>query len=159
MIPRQRFFELMEEKEKYETFFRKAPLPFQSLDEAGRFMDVNEIWLDILGYERKEVIGQWFGDFLFDLKQRKDFAKNFALFKKKGFIYNVQFKMKKKDTNPLFVSFDGKIAQDENGKFKQTYCIFRDITQEKKLQQEIEQIKWLLTRNTDDLYKKSECPS
>lgn len=156
MIPKQRFLELMTEKEKYETFFRKAPLPFQSLDEEGRFLDVNEIWLEIMGYKREEVIGQWFGDFLYDEKQRKEFAKNFTFFKKKGFIYNVQFKMKRKDAPPIFVSFDGKIAYDDNGNFKQTYCIFRDITQEKKLQEELEQIKWLLTRNTEDLYKRSD---
>ena len=150
--------ELVEEKEKYELFFRKAPLPFQSLDEDGRFLDVNEIWLHILGYNREEVIGQWFGDFLYDEKQREEFAKNFAHFKKMGFIYNVQFNMKKRDSSPIFVSFDGKIAFDQNGHFKQTYCIFRDITQEKKLQAEIEQIKWLLTRNTDDLYQQSGPP-
>lgn len=158
MITQKTFLELMEEKEKYETFFRKAPLPFQSLDKDGHFLDVNELWLKIMGYERKEVVGQWFGDFLYDDKQRNEFSKNFAIFKKMGYVYNVQFKMKKKDTHSIFVSFDGKIAYDDKGSFKQTYCIFRDITQEKKLQEEIEQIKWLLTRNTEDLYQTSSKP-
>ena len=158
MITQKKFLELLEEKEKYEAFFRKAPLPFQSLDKDGHFLDVNELWLKILGFEREEVIGQWFGDFLYDEKQRNAFYKNFAIFKKMGYVYNVQFKMKKKDSTPIFVSFDGKIAYDDNGSFKQTYCIFRDITQEKKLQEEIEQIKWLLTRNTEDLYQASGNP-
>ncbi|MFW6263823.1 MAG: response regulator [Thermotogota bacterium] len=156
MISQKDFLELIEAKEKYETFFRKAPLPFQSLDKDGRFLDVNELWLQIMGYEREEVIGHWFGDFLFDEKQRNEYSKNFALFKKQGFVQNIQFKMKKKDSSPIFVSFDGKIAYDDHGHFKQTYCIFRDITQEKKLQEEIEQINWLLTRDTEDLYKTSK---
>ncbi len=37
----------------------KKPLwAYQSLDEDGIIREVNQAWLDILGYSRQEVIGQ-----------------------------------------------------------------------------------------------------
>jgi PAS domain S-box-containing protein len=44
--------------------YEKAPLGYQSLDENGHFIVVNQTWLDTLGYTREEVIGKSFADFL-----------------------------------------------------------------------------------------------
>ena len=41
-----------------------APFGYQSLDENGCFIDVNQTWLDLLGYVREEVIGKSFSEFL-----------------------------------------------------------------------------------------------
>ena len=41
-----------------------ASLPRQSLNEDGTLLEVNQSWLDMLGYSSKEVIGKWFGDLL-----------------------------------------------------------------------------------------------
>jgi PAS domain S-box-containing protein len=45
-------------KAQYRALYLNAPLAYQSLDEEGRFIDVNPMWLKILGYERGEVIGK-----------------------------------------------------------------------------------------------------
>ena len=55
---------LRQSEERFELLFDKAPLGYQSLDQDGCFLEVNQQWLDMLGYERQEVIGHWFGDFL-----------------------------------------------------------------------------------------------
>lgn len=34
-----------------------SPLGYQSLNENGYFLAVNQAWMDILGYSREEVIG------------------------------------------------------------------------------------------------------
>ncbi|NTV18938.1 MAG: PAS domain S-box protein, partial [Bacteroidales bacterium] len=51
-------------EEKFVSMFEKAPLGYHSLDENGYFIEVNEAWLNTLGFNRAEVIGKWFGDFL-----------------------------------------------------------------------------------------------
>jgi len=51
-------------EEKYRTFFRNAPLPYQSLDEDGCIEDINPAWSRTLGYGRKEVVGRYFREFL-----------------------------------------------------------------------------------------------
>ena len=55
---------LRRSEEKFRRLYEKAPLGYQSLDEDGIIREVNQAWLDILGYSRQEVIGRWFGDFL-----------------------------------------------------------------------------------------------
>ena len=55
---------LGESDERFRVLFEKAPLSYQSLDFNGYFIEVNQKWLDMLGYSRDEVIGKWFGDFL-----------------------------------------------------------------------------------------------
>ncbi|NJK98614.1 MAG: PAS domain S-box protein, partial [Bacteroidales bacterium] len=52
---------LQASEERLELLFNKAPLGYQSLDFDGNFIEVNQQWLDTLGYERDEVIGKWFG--------------------------------------------------------------------------------------------------
>jgi PAS domain S-box-containing protein len=106
--------------------FNNAPLGYQSLDFGGNFIEVNQQWLDTLGYEREEVIGKWFGDFLTPAYQ-DGFRKRFPIFKAQGHIHS-EFEMVHKNGSVLFIAFDGKIGYDLNGNFKQTHCILQDIT-------------------------------
>jgi len=53
-------------EERFQLLFNKTPLGYQSLDFDGNFIEVNQQWLDTLGYEHEEVIGKWFGDFPYE---------------------------------------------------------------------------------------------
>lgn len=126
---------LRESEDKFRAMFDNAPLSYQSLDQDGNFLEVNDTWLRIMGYERVEVIGKNFSIFLHpDWKEH--FQVNFPRFKAVGEVLGVEFEMVKKDGSLILVSFHGKISHDEKDQFKQTHCIFRDITQESKLLEE-----------------------
>ncbi len=96
--------DLRRSEEKFRLLYEKAPLGYQSLDEDGIIREVNQAWLDILGYSRQEVIGRWFGDFLppdyFEL-----FPERFACLKGAGEVCNVDFEMVRKDGARITVSF------------------------------------------------------
>ena len=126
-----------ESEEKFRALYDKAPLPYQSLNEDGCFIDINPMWLKTLGYESTEVIGKWFGDFLHP-DYVNHFRKNFPEFKKRGSVSDVQFKMRKKDGTHIDVSFEGRIGYTSDNKFKQTYCVFQDITEQKKAEKVIQ---------------------
>ncbi len=102
-----------------------------SLSEEGYFLEVNQSWLDTLGYSRDEVIGKHFSDFLTP-SYADHFKQNFQRFKAAGEIHGVEFQMKRKNGSSIQVSFEGKIGYDVQGNFKQTHCIFQDITERKK---------------------------
>ena len=122
---------LRESEERCRVLYEKAPLAYQSLDEHGHFLEVNQAWLDTLGYTRDEVIGKAFGDFLHP-DWVDHFKQNFPRFKAVGEILGVEFEMLKKDGSLIMVAFNGKIGRDEKGDFKQTHCILNDITSQKK---------------------------
>ncbi|MHC1786760.1 MAG: PAS domain S-box protein [Christensenellales bacterium] len=118
--------QLVKSEERFRALFDKAPLGYQSLDVEGCFIDVNQQWLDTLGYARDEVIGKWFGDFVPPLQQDALRAR-FQRFKADGQI-QCEIEMLHKCGKTLFVSVEGKIGYDEEGNIKQTHCILQDVT-------------------------------
>jgi diguanylate cyclase (GGDEF)-like protein/PAS domain S-box-containing protein/putative nucleotidyltransferase with HDIG domain len=129
--------ELRKSEERFQQLFNQAPLGYQSLDIDGNFIEVNQQWLDILGFEREEVIGKWFGDFL-SPSYREGFRKRFPLFKKRGRIHS-EFEMIHKDGQTLFIAFDGTIGYTDKGEFKQTHCILQDITERHLMEMKLEE--------------------
>ena len=129
----QKQLELSEER--FRILFNEAPLGYQSLDMDGRFLDVNQQWLDMLGYTREQVIGEWFGDFLspeFVDKYRKAFVD----FKRKGYA-QIELGMITKTGEKLHIHFVGSVRLNEQGRPVRTHCILQDVTGQKQAQEEL----------------------
>lgn len=145
---------LSESENHFRMLYDRAPISYQSLDSNGYILDVNKTWLDNLGYERSEVIGRWMGDFLTPQYQ-KLFMKRFPVFKEIGSIKDIDFVMIKKDGSHMFVSVDGQIGHTEQGEFKQTHCIVRDVTRERNslfaLQESEERFKSIFMGHADGI--------
>ncbi len=122
---------LFEAENRFELLFQKAPLSYQSLDENGYLIDVNNTWLETLGYSREEVAGKCFRDFLTPEYAEK-FESNLFRFKLKGKIQGVEYEAIRKDGKKISIVVDGKIAYDGHGKFKQTHCVFKDVTAQRE---------------------------
>ena len=126
--------QLKQSEERFRTLFDHAPLGYQALDINGYFIDVNQQWLNTLGYAREEVVGRWFGDFLPPVC-KEAFRESFPVFKAQGQIHS-EFEMLHKDGSLVFIAFEGRIGYGLKGEFKQTHCILQDITQERKAKQD-----------------------
>ena len=125
-----RTIELNESREKYKALYENAPLAYQSLDKDGCLMDVNPEWLKTLGYDREEVIGKNYIDFL-HADWQGQFERNFPIFKQRGYVHDLLFKIRHKSGHYLDISVEGSIGYHPDGSFKQTYCVFQDITESK----------------------------
>ncbi len=135
--------ELRTSEERFRLLYEQAPLGYQSLDEDGCLIEVNQAWLDLFGYNRNEVISKWFGDFL--TPEYVDYLEErFLRFKAAGQIHDVEFEVVCKDKTHLIVSLNGRIGFDEHGDFQQTHCILQDITERKQAREE-------LARRVDEL--------
>jgi len=131
-----KYRELRELERRYKLFYEYAPLPYQSLDENVNIIDINQAWLDFLGYDKEEVIGKCFGEFLV-LKSRELLNSRFSHFKEIGVIQDVEYEIIKKDGIHRIIWLDGRIAYDKNGNFTQAHCFFKDITERKKVEKEL----------------------
>jgi len=123
--------QLRESEQRFRLLYERSPLAYQSLDEEGRFLEVNDAWLEMLGYNRKEVIGRWFGGLLTP-EYVERFNENFPRFKAMGDVSGVQFEMIRKDGRRVTIEADGRIGYDDDGNFQQTHCILRDVTERKQ---------------------------
>jgi len=131
---------LIESEEKYKALYENAPLPYQSLDKHGNFIDVNPAWLTTLGYTREEVLGKKFSDFLHP-SWKPHFEKNFPAFKKRGYVHDVQFKIRHKRGEYRDITFEGCIGYKPDGSVRQTYCVFKDITEQKRAEIKLQESK------------------
>lgn len=122
----------LEYREKeLKALYDNAPLGYQSLDKNGNFIYVNNTLSEMLGYSKNELIGRWFGDFL-DPEGSTMFKKKFSKFKEKGET-KINIQMLTKNGKTITIMFDGKIAYKDDGSFKQTHCILKDITEKEKM--------------------------
>jgi len=139
---------LLEAEKRFELLFQKVPLSYQSLDENGYLIDVNNTWLETLGYSREEVAGKCFRDFLTPEYAEK-FESNLLRFKLMGKIQGVGYEAIRKDGKKISIIVDGKIAYDGHGKFKQTHCVFKDVTAQKEAEKKAQENEKLLRSMMD----------
>ncbi len=130
MIERRRTEEELAERElSFRLLYERAPLAYQSLDANGCFLDVNDAWLDLFGYESDEILGTWFGDVI-QPSQAVLFAERFVGFKVSGSVNGAQFDVQCKDGSSRQVAVYGRIAHTEDGSVLRTHCILQDVTRQ-----------------------------
>ena len=119
-------------EEYFRLLYQQAPAPYQSLNGEGIIEEVNKAWLDRLGYEKEEVIGHNFAEFLVP-QQVPLFQERFSKFKEQGVVTGIDFNLLHKNGSTVVVlEVDGRIAYDQEGNFKQTHCVLHDITEKKE---------------------------
>ncbi|NLG02622.1 MAG: PAS domain S-box protein, partial [Clostridia bacterium] len=128
--------QLKQSEERFKLLFDKAPLGYQALDIDGNLIDVNQQWLDASGYSKDEVIGKWFGDFLHPA-YKETFLEKIPKAEKTGQIHS-ELEMLGKSGKSLFISVDGNVVYAPDGDFKQTLCILKDITGQKKAEADLQ---------------------
>jgi PAS domain-containing protein len=102
--------ELERSERRYRAMVETAPMPFQSLDENGCFLDVNRAWLEtLLPPDQVEL-----------------FRERFPLFKAQGHIEKVDFRLKRADGSYLPTVLNGCIAYTEEGRCSHTVSVFQE---------------------------------
>jgi len=118
---------------KFKLLYEQVPYPYQSLNNKGIITNVNKKWLEVLEYDKDEVIGQKFSAFLDeDFERLKEI---FKVFLEKRNVQNERMKIKKKNGEIIIASFTGNIT-NINGELK-THCIFKDVTEEEKIEKKL----------------------
>ena len=127
---------LTENEQGIRFSFAGLPLPYLSLDNEGRFIEVNQSLMDALGYTREELLGHSFGEFM-PQEFLMLFRRHFIDFKKCGHI-RTEFDLLRKDNQRISVQLFGRIAYHPDGSFKQTHCVWLDVTDRKLAQEALE---------------------
>jgi len=130
-------------------WFLDCPLPYQSLDQAGGLLEVNPAWLRALGYTSHQVIGRWFGEFLTE-PSREAFRERFSDFLRTGEIHGGRLEIVCAKGSTLWVEFEGKIACHPDGTFRQTHCVFQDITKRRLTEESLQKAHYELEQRVQE---------
>jgi len=118
----------------YRQIFLNSPIAYQSLNIEGIIMDVNPAWEETMGYRHDEIVGKSFKSILAKNYHSK-FDNAFAVFKEKGETRNIEFKLKKKNGDLIFGSYNGNAEYAEDGTFLRSHCVLTDITAQKQAEE------------------------
>lgn len=113
------------------------PIGYQSLDGKGYFLNVNQAWLNLLGYQKKEVIGRWFGEFIIE---QDVFEQNFSCFKKQVGPQVSEYNVHCKNGSIKRISFNCKVAFDKHNQFLQTHSMLTDVSKQHDIENQLRKL-------------------
>ena len=129
---RQAEREVMAKIKEIEDLYDNAPCGYHSLDKDGVFLRVNQTELSWLGYTKDELVGKKsFADILTE-DSREDFRKNFSVFKKQGWIRDLEFKLVRKDGTTFPVLLNATAVKGPDGNYLMSRSTVFDITERKQ---------------------------
>ncbi len=126
---------LRENEEKFsKAFHSNASLMALSTFEDGRFIDINDEFINVLGYERDEVIGKTSVELDF-FSESRDRAIIKQTVQEKGAARNIEIGVRTKNNEVRHGLFSGDVIKLQGQSCWLT--VFHDITERKKAEEEL----------------------
>ena len=152
-------WEREESRNKYEELYDFAPVGYFTLDPKGRIVEVNLTGAWLLGVERSSLRNQPFSRFVMP-----EFLNLFHSYQQSLFKGNknqaCELKLKEKDGGSFYASVLCMPVQDSKGKFTRCRCAVTDITEPKKMEEEIrrsrDELEICVQERTAELAKSNE---
>ena len=102
-----------------------------SVDKDGRLRRVSDYWLEKLGYEREEILGEKFYDLLTEDSRALVRERVLPQFQKTGQVNNVEIKVKKKDGGTIDAQLSAIAEYNDDGSLRNSLTVLTDITERK----------------------------
>lgn len=130
---------LRESEEKFKSLGENAPDIIYTLGVDGIFTYVNSVWEEILGHKREEVVGRYFVDFV-----RKEQSEGYVqdlqrVIGRKETIRDRSVTLLHKDGSLRFFNMSGAPNLNSEGMVTGMVGLFKDITEQLKLEAHLKQ--------------------
>jgi PAS domain S-box-containing protein len=136
---------LKRSEKRYRMLYDNTPAMLRSVDSEQRLTDVNKRWLQTLGYERDEVIGRKFQEFLTESSRKYADTEMLPQFYRDGFVENVSYQVVKKNGEVIDALFTAQADRDEHGRIIGSVAVIEDITERKRAE--------LILRESEERYR------
>jgi len=132
---------LRESEERFRGTFENAAVGIAHEDLAGPFLRVNKRFCEILGYSSEELVGKTLSEVTYPEDLADDLAKFDALRRGESSSYTTEKRFFRKDGALVWAHVTMSLQVDAAG--EPTYCIkiIQDITDRKRLDEELNQAK------------------
>lgn len=131
---------LRQTEEKYRSIFENAAEGIFQTTAEGQFITANPALARMYGCNSTEEFIANVTDIsrqlYYDPQRRKEFLE---VIKKEGFVHNFEIKSRRKDGGIFWVSLNAKAVRDDSGKIRFFEGMVEDITERKKLGEQLRQ--------------------
>ncbi|GCL65516.1 PAS domain S-box protein [Pseudaquabacterium pictum] len=130
-VTRQKLTEeaLEQSERRTRLLYESTPAMLHSIDPKGRLVNVSDVWLRTLGYERAEVIGRPVVELLTPDSQRRALEEELPGFFRSGSCDNVPYQMVSKDGKVLDVLLSAVLERDADGEPLRSLAVVRDVSE------------------------------
>lgn len=143
--------ELRLSEERYRHIYHKTPVMLHSIDVDGRIIRVSDHWVEMMGYEREDVIGKMLLTFF--TPESKDYALNviFPRFFSTGFCKDVPYTYIKKNGEKMDILLSCYGVMNESGEIIRSLAVSVDVTEKNMTQKDLQIAKEKLAQHSRDL--------
>lgn len=141
---------LRESEERFRLLFEQAPVPYQSLNEKGEIIEVNEAWVRLMGYERNEVIGRSFMTYIPE-KCLNDFQRFLLDISEFGSMYESELIILHSTGREIPVILSAKMLTGGPDMGVRTLWTFTDISEQKRIESQKEEAIIQIQKNLAEL--------
>lgn len=131
---------LRQSEERYRDLYENAPNAYFSINAIdGSILRCNSKALQLLGYDKKTIIGMEVFDLYADSPYGVDKAKEvFKRFQAGERIRDVELQMKRKDGNATWISLSVEPMKDQDGKIIESRSMVIDISERKQAEEALD---------------------
>ncbi|MBN1102696.1 MAG: response regulator, partial [Deltaproteobacteria bacterium] len=124
---RQKILESGQIEERFRELFDHAPVGYHEYDIEGRITRVNQTDLDMLGYGREDMVGEFLWEFIVEeAVAREQILAKLAGKRPPGRQFERTFRRKDGTTFPVLV--EDRLIRDDHGRIKGIRCTIQDIS-------------------------------
>jgi PAS domain S-box-containing protein len=139
-----------ENEQKMSALYRLSPLGIALTDMSGKYLEFNEAFAKICGYEKEELneLDYWE---LTPKKYEEDEAKQLELLSSTGFYGPYEKEYIRKDGSLIDIRLNGMLITDSNNQ-QFIWSIVEDISDQKSLQEQSESIAKIIDNSLNEVY-------
>ena len=126
-------------EERFRNLYRRTPLPLHSLDTNGLLEHVSDAWLALLGYERAEVKGRPFADFMTEASAKRRATVDWPRLQATGDLKDTEYRMMTKSGEALDAVVSEQVERDATGQFRRAVGGLMDVTARRRAEAALRQ--------------------
>ncbi len=157
-IARRKLFEkaLRESEKRYRSIYHNTPAMLHSVDTKGRLISVSDNWLEVLGYDREEVIGEKLTRFFTEESRILAEKTIFPKFFKTGLCKDISYRFVKKNDDTMDVMLSAIGDRDNDGNITRSLAVSIDVTDRNRAEEALKVAKEELSRHSKELERQVE---
>lgn len=126
---------LRESEERFRRLYNDTPAMLHSIDQNGRLLSVSNYWLEVLGYERSEVLGRKSTEFLTEASLRYANETVLPEFFKTGFCKDISYQLLTKGGELIEVLLSATADRNDAGEIVRSMAVMTDVTERKRAEE------------------------